>query len=189
MAGYKLHRVTVLPGTLEAESLYFVTHASRPELVEIVVTGNTGTVIRKVIDTSTVQAMIDASLATQASTTVYSTFAEMPAPSTGIREGSTAFVVDASDDPTVVSGGATYILRHTPTPSWVKISESESLDLSLSWASLTGKPSSPVAEIDDAVSKRHTHSNKTQLDKIGEDNGLLTYNGALPVPGWSTSAW
>ena len=99
------------------------------------------------------------------------------------------FVIDASDDTTVTSGGATYIYRLSTT-SWIKISESESLDLVLSWANLTGKPSSSVTDIDNAVSLRHTHANKSELDKIGEDvNGNLTYNGALPVIEWTSVGW
>ena len=37
-------------------------------------------------------------------------------------------------------------------------------------------------EIEESVSLRHTHSNKEQLDKIGEDSeGNLTYNGNVVI--------
>lgn len=47
----------------------------------------------------------------------------------------------------------------------------------ISWAKLSGAPTSAVKDIDDAVSKRHTHANAVHLDKIGEANGKMTYDG------------
>ena len=46
----------------------------------------------------------------------------------------------------------------------------------IAWSVITGKPSSTVANIDDAVNKRHAHANKAQLDKVGEADGVMTYN-------------
>ena len=46
----------------------------------------------------------------------------------------------------------------------------------IAWAVITGKPSSAVADIDDAVAKRHEHANKAQLDKVGETDGVMTYD-------------
>lgn len=46
----------------------------------------------------------------------------------------------------------------------------------IAWSVITGKPTSTVANIDDAVTKRHAHSNKAQLDKVGESGGVMTYN-------------
>lgn len=45
------------------------------------------------------------------------------------------------------------------------------------WAEILDKPDSTKAQIDDAVAKRHEHSNKSNLDKISEVDGVLTYNG------------
>ena len=74
--------------------------------------------------------------------------------------------------------------------SWIKISEAESLDVVVDWSDITNKPTSSVADIDDAVSKRHNHTNKTELDKIGENaNELFTYNGVLPLTGWQSTTW
>ena len=48
----------------------------------------------------------------------------------------------------------------------------------------------PPAQIDAAVAATHTHANKSELDKIGQDaNGNLTYDGALPATGYSTVNW
>ena len=74
--------------------------------------------------------------------------------------------------------------------NWIKVSEAESLDIVTSWASLTSKPLSSVVQIDNAVAIAHTHSNKTQLDNIGQNvEGLLTYNGSLPTSSWATVNW
>jgi hypothetical protein len=99
------------------------------------------------------------------------------------------YVIEATGDTTVTAGGATY-LYNPGTTSWVKASESESMDLVLSWANLTGKPASAVADIDDTVVKRHTHANATELAKIGEDaGGSMTYNGTPVGANWASAAW
>jgi len=144
-------------------------------------------VAKRVINEADVQALIDTSISGLGSIEIVDDITARNAlnPTANIQ----VFVIDASDDTTVTSGGATYIYRLSTT-SWIKISESESLDLVLSWANLTGKPSSSVTDIDNAVSLRHTHANKSELDKIGEDvNGNLTYNGALPVIEWTSVGW
>ena len=49
---------------------------------------------------------------------------------------------------------------------------------SVAWANIVGKPNSTAAEIDEAVSKRHEHANKAQLDKINVDEaGKMTFDG------------
>jgi hypothetical protein len=99
------------------------------------------------------------------------------------------YVINATGDTTVTAGGATY-LYNPGTTSWVKASESESMDVILQWSSITGRPSSAVADIDDAVTKRHAHANLVQLDKIGEDGGgSMTYNGSAVGANWANAAW
>ena len=99
------------------------------------------------------------------------------------------YVVNATGDSTANSGGAEYMWRSS-TSAWIKLSEAESQDLVLAWANITGKPSSGVAAIDDAVAKRHSHANATQLDKIGEDGaGNVTYGGARPRIAWDSTGW
>ena len=48
-----------------------------------------------------------------------------------------AFVIDASDDATVASGGAEYLYNGT---AWVKLSELEGLDVSVTWENIGNKP-------------------------------------------------
>ena len=47
---------------------------------------------------------------------------------------------------------------------------------SVAWSNVTGKPSSEATEIDDAVSKRHNHTNKSTIDMINvNDDGKLMF--------------
>ncbi|HOP80066.1 MAG TPA: hypothetical protein PLZ21_05805, partial [Armatimonadota bacterium] len=78
-------------------------------------------------------------------------------------EGLRVHVKNASADSTVGEGWAEYLFDGT---SWVKTAEAESIDVVQQWANIQGKPTSSVASIDDAVSKRHSHSNKAILDAI-----------------------
>ena len=100
-----------------------------------------------------------------------------------------ALVIDATDDTSVQSGAATYVFN--PTDSiWTKISEHESMDVVLQWANIQGRPTSTAAEIDDAVSKRHSHANMVTLDKVGEDaGGLLQFNGDYVDPALRVAEW
>ena len=46
------------------------------------------------------------------------------------------------------------------------------------WDTIQGKPASTPAQIDDAVSKAHVHSNQATLDRIGvTEDGVLTVDG------------
>ena len=53
------------------------------------------------------------------------------------EEGLIAYVVDATGDSTVKSGGASYIYDGS---NWIKISEFESMDVELEWADIKNKP-------------------------------------------------
>lgn len=45
------------------------------------------------------------------------------------------------------------------------------------WDNITGKPTSTIADIDDAVTKKHSHTNKTELDKVTDgDHDVRTDN-------------
>lgn len=187
MATYQVFKETTLPGTLQANSIYLVAPAAKPDYVEMYVTGSSASTVKRIINDVDVQDMIDTSVASLTQLEVVANIAARNAlaPTRNI----TVLVLDATGDATVASGAATYVYR-LATTSWVKISEAESLDLAITWASITGKPTSAVVDIDDAVTKRHTHANLTQLNKIGEDgNGDLTYNGALPKTAWQSTNW
>lgn len=101
-----------------------------------------------------------------------------------------ALVLDATGDATVTTGAALYAYRESNT-SWIKITEYEALseNITLTWASISGKPTSAPSLIDDAVTKRHVHANLTFLDKVGESAGSLTYDGQLVGANWNTTNW
>ena len=85
--------------------------------------------------------------------------------------GQLVMVVDASADDTVTEGWAIYrrltsAVDLTQMASWQKVAEKESLDVVVNWDNITGKPSSTVTAIDDAVAKAHEHANKTVIDKF-----------------------
>ena len=52
-------------------------------------------------------------------------------------EGLIAYVVDATGDSTVKSGGASYIYDGS---NWIKISEFESMDMIIDWTDIQNKP-------------------------------------------------
>lgn len=189
MTTLQIFRETALPGSLQAYGFYLIAPASDPTLLEVVAVAADGTTARHVINKADIQGMIDASMAAAGANNlvIVADIAARDAltPSTNIQ----AYVQDATGDATVASGGATYLYNLSAT-TWIKVSEAESLDVVLSWSGISGRPSSAVADIDDAVAKRHSHANKTQLDNIGENGaGEMTYNGAQVKTEYASTAW
>lgn len=185
MATFNIERVTALPGTLVANSIYLVSNGD--PYTEMYVVGNTDSVVRRIINETDIQNMINASIAGLDSVQVVADIATRDAllPSTVNLQ---VIVVDASADSTVDSGAATYIYDAGNT-TWIKISEAESLDVTLNWSDIVGGPSSSPAQIDAAVGDSHTHANKTQLDLIGQSaSGDITYDGQEYVRSGAT-AW
>ena len=189
MADLKIYKETALPGTLEANALYLVAPAANPTGLEVYATNAAGDAARRVPTINDINAMIDAKLVGGgggALVVVEDIAARdaIPDPDSGAM----VLVLDASDDATVDAGAATYV--YVDGDGWVKISEAESLDLNLTWANIEGRPNSSAVQIDSAVSSAHSHSNKTELDLIGQDgDGNLTYNGARPVAEWASTGW
>jgi hypothetical protein len=197
---FKIFKETSLPGSLVANATYFVAPATvlpgADPLVEIYVTDSAGAA-RRVINKADITAMINAAVALvpggAPELTIVADIAARNALASGLTVNKYVFVTDATGDVTVGSGGATYLFDPTATGAaqWIKTSEAESMDVTaIAWSALTGGPTSAVADIDDAVTKRHTHANLTQLNKISESaGGDLLYNGALPATGWSSTGW
>jgi hypothetical protein len=191
----KIFRETTLPGSLDAYSIYMIAPSASgmEDYVEMYVTDSSGNP-RRIVNRSDIDTMIgDAigaanELSIVADITARDVFV-VPGTTTGYAKY--VYVVDATADATVISGGATYLYNPAVgIAAWIKISEAESLDVVLNWGDIVDGPTSSVIDIDDAVSIRHSHTNKTQLDKIDEDaNGLLTYDGVLPLTGWQSTSW
>lgn len=181
----KIFRETAVPTTWAAYSIYFIT-ASNANYVECYVTSSTG-VPRRIPRESDILAMIAAGISAANELVIVENIAARNAllPLTVAKN---VYVKDATGDATVASGGA-YYLYDPATLTWIKTSEAENLDIVLSWSNITGRPTSTPTQIDAAVANSHTHSNKTQIDKIGEVGGNLAYNGNLPYTGWESITW
>ncbi len=188
MALFKIYRETALPAfPLQAYAVYLIAPAAKPNYVEMYVTNSDGSAARRIINEADIQAMINSAVSNISNIQVVADIAARNALAPTTTKY--VYVKNATGDTTVKAGGATY-LWDTVTSAWVKISEAESLDLSLTWASISGKPSSTPAQIDTAVSNSHTHANRTQLGKVGEDaQGNLTYGGAIPHTAWNSVGW
>ena len=185
-AQLQFFKETALPASVNPNSIYFVAPPSNPNVVEVYVTNAAGSFARRVINAADVQSMINTAITAANNLTIVADIGarNLLSPSAPMF----VFVSNATGDPTVNSGGATY-LWNTTTNAWQKISEAESLDVVTSWNNIQGKPTSSASAIDTAVSQAHSHTNKTQLDKIGEDGtGNLTYNG-VTVHGWNSTVW
>ena len=187
MATINFHKVTVLPGSLAADSIYFVQNGNYAETYLT----NAAGVAKSVGNSAMIAAIVDGRVATAlADFNVVEIVADITARNAlSTARNQMALVLDATGDATVASGAALYAYRETATV-WIKIAEYESMDVTLTWASISGRPASAPALIDDAVGKRHTHANSTSLDKIGEAAGQMTYNGqTVGTPNWSTTNW
>lgn len=94
----------------------------------------------------------------------------------GLIAGDQVWVIDATADATVASGGAKYLYMLDNT--WLKIGEAESMDIVFNWALLQDKPTSTVEQIDLAVAKQHVHDNIETLTHVSDDGaGNLLFKG------------
>jgi len=173
MAIVKIHKTTTLPGTLEGHSIYLVAPAAKPNYVEMYVTSADGASARRIINSDDIQAMIDAAVAgVQTGIEIVADIAARNALTP--TNGKYVLVLDATGDPTVTTGAASYVWR-AATSQWIKLTEYESMDMTITWAMIQGGPTSAPSAIDAAVANSHTHANMTQLGKVGEDaNGDFT---------------
>lgn len=185
MAKFNIFKETALPSQLLGNSVYLIT--SGDNHVEMYVTGTDASNVRRVINESDINAMISTAIN---GISAFEIVADVAARDALTFTANTMVLVnDASADPTVNSGAALYAYNHS-SETFTKVSEYESLDLTIDYANIQNKPTSTVADIDDSVSKRHAHTNKTQLDKISEDvNGDLTYGGSAVSTAWGSVEW
>lgn len=182
---FKPSKLTAVPSLpCDPNAVFFVAPQGKPNYIEIYVSNNAGTALKRLLTDTDIQGLIDASISGLAGempivADIAARNALSPTSNTQV------LVLDATGDPTVTSGAATYLYQ-VSTTSWIKLSEAESLDLVLQWANIQGKPTSSPTAIDTAVGNSHVHNgNLTQLNKIGENaDGFFTYNNAFPKIGW-----
>lgn len=179
-------KVTALPATLVPNTVYLVGAGAADEL-RLYMTNNAGTATRHIVDKSEIQTMITNTVTGYGNAVVVDDIATRNALApTSIQ---IAVVKNATADPTVVVGAATYVYDLALT-TWIKIAEHSVIDLVPTWAALQDKPTSSVTAIDDAVAKVHVHANKTQLDEISEDAGQnFMFRGAYPRARLETVGW
>lgn len=188
MTAVAFHKVTALPGSPQAHALYFVQNGN---YVETYTTDASG-VAKMVGNSAMINALADARITTALAdynlVEIVATIAARNALT--LARNALVLVEDATGDATVAAGAALYAYKEATT-SWVKLTEYESLDVSFAWANISGRPTSSPAQIDQAVTDRHTHANKAYLDKIGESGGQLTYDGASVAgsASWTTTNW
>lgn len=173
MSQMKFYKVNALPQVLEANAMYLVSTADGMDLH---VASSDGLSTKRVINKSDVETLIFTTPTQVVPIKVVSDIAARDVLDTSVIV--MAIVIDATDDDTVSSGSALYAYNETSS-LWIKLSEVESMDLVLSWSNLEDKPTSIVADIDDAVTKAHTHDNKAVLDQLDVSDGQLTYNGVI----------
>lgn len=185
----KFYGLSALPGTLEPDAFYYIENGT---YAEAYITNSAG-VARMVGNSTMINALIAAELSqwtgSSSQVTIVADIAARNALTADAETNLMVVVLDASDDPTVDSGSALYAYSLS-ADTWYKLSEYESMDVTVAWDDISGKPSSTAAQIDSAVSQAHQHTNKAQLDKVGEDaNGNLTYNGSAVKTQWIDKAW
>lgn len=191
MATLNFYKLTALPGTLVADSLYFISNGSSAESYLTDSSGVAKSLGNTAMITSVVTSQMASTLAAYNAMEIVATIAARNTLAASLNRNILVLVTDATGDGTVASGAALYAFNNTGD-SWTKVTEYESMDVTLTWASLQNKPTSTVAQIDSAVSQAHAHSNKTFLDKIGETGGAMTYNGSAVGGGatsWTTLNW
>lgn len=178
-----ISRVNALPGTLAAETIYLVKTGTE---LTLTVTGATGAVVATTVSKADVNTAISTAIGSLDMSNSVEFAANIAArDAMTLTKSAFVYVADATGDATVTAGAAMYLYNLTDT-TWHKVTEYESLDLVLSWDKVTGKPNSSVADIDDAVAKRHSHANKAVLDLLTAPSGQLLYDGA-PVGGVITN--
>jgi len=184
MAEVAFHKVASLPGSLASNAFYLVENG---DYAETYVTDSSG--VAKMVGNSAMIAALAPGGGGGDQLTIVADIAARDAltPTDNIF----VLVTDASDDATVASGAALYVWDSLAT-DWVKVAEYESMDVTVAWSSITGKPSSSVSDIDDAVSKKHAHSNLSVLNGLSDTGGVLQYGGN-PVDArkidWATNNW
>lgn len=179
-------KVAALPATLEPSVMYLVPNATAG-LMDLFVSDAQGLTVKHIISRDDIVQLITNAIGGFNTVKIVADIAARNALSlTTIQQ---VLVLDATGDPTVKTGAATYIYDPATT-LWYKISEYESLDITTRWSDVVDRPTSLVADIDDAVSKRHVHDNKAVIDLLSKDaNNNLMYDGKMVAPLYSSEEW
>jgi hypothetical protein len=188
MALLKFRKVTSLPGTLEADAFYFVVNSGYAESYVTDSSGNGKAIGNSAMINTLADARIASAIASFNALEIVANIAARNALAVGANRNFMVLVTDATGDATVASGAALYAFNNA-TDTFSKLSEYESMDVVVTWSSITGKPSSSPSAIDAAVAASHTHSNMSTLNKLSEDSDGLLFNGAAIAARWNATNW
>jgi hypothetical protein len=187
MSAVKIFKTTTLPVTLEGHSIYLVAPVGKPNHVEIFVTSADASSVKRVVNIDDITSMINTAISNSNALEIVDNIAARNALSP--TSNKFVLVLDATGDATVAVGAATYVWRSSAS-TWIKLTEHESLDVTLEWAAIQNKPASAVGDIDLAVAQRHTHANFTELNKVGENvAGDFQYAGDYPRARLEVADW
>ncbi len=184
MSNMNFHQVASVPATPENDSFYFINDGVS-DYAEAYLTDDAG--VAKMIGNSTmINQLIAAALN---ATSMIELVADITArDALTLAANGLVLVTDASADPSVDAGAAMYFYDQA-TDTYIKVTEFESLDVTVNWGDIAGGPTSTPAAIDTAVAASHTHTNLATLDNLSEGaDGCLKYNGN-PVQSWATNNW
>jgi len=188
-ANIAFQKVTALPdaGTRTPNTMYMVQAANG--LMEVHMTGLSAADVRHTPVESEIKGWIASELSGFNNVLLAATLSARDAMIPTFTQNVLVMVADATDDTTVTAGAAMYMFDFN-TSSFTKIYEAESLDVVLTWENIQGRPTSDVASIDDAVSKRHSHANATVLDGLSADvDGNLMYNNSYVSARLTEASW
>lgn len=187
-------RYTSMPsGTLPSDSLIYV-KVPGSSVVEQYITDSLGNSF-PLGNTQMINDIFDERLMDQNFVEFAGDFAAMYAMATPLTRNMLFLVLDATGDPSgsVMAGSAFYAYKYDEGVVFANrfafISDFESQNLNLAWESISGRPNSSPAQIDQAVANSHTHANKVVLDKLSVDSdGDLTYDGQA-YPYFAVAEW
>lgn len=180
MAGetYQVAKVNALPALPTTPDTVYLVKSATSGFLDFYVSDSTGTSYRHTITRDEVMSAIASQLGAAQNSFIVADIAARNALAPTIV--TMAYVIDASADPDVTAGSAQYIFNPANT-TWLLVAEYESqIGPNISWSIIVGGPSSSVADIDDAVAKKHAHANIASLNRLGVDvNGIVTVDGAV----------
>lgn len=178
-------RVAALPATLAPNNIYIV-RSTDGKKATLVFTGERAEIVVSTFNESDALTLVDGYMEGHATVLAFATYADMLASAPTVT--TYAYVRDASGDPQALHASASYVYD-TVSRKWVFAPGSNAAGGSAKWSDIEGRPTSTPAAIDAAVSNAHSHTNKTILDGLGENQGKLTFGGANVSPVTVVSNW
>jgi len=148
-----INKVTALPAALEPSSLYFVLQSATDTISEAYITdinGNAKGIGNTAFITAVATAVFNQQNASNNAFEIAPDIASRDALAANFSGNRLVLVTDASDDSTVSNGSALYSWDQA-IGTFDKLTEFESLDVVITWASITDGPTSTPAMVDAAV--------------------------------------